>query len=239
MPAEVCLIGMGGNLGDVPAALASAAAAFADDSAIRIIAMSRLARTRPMGASAGQDFFNAALRLETALPPAVLLAKCHEIEAAHNRRRERHWGPRTLDLDLLTHGVAISDDPALRLPHPGCWWRRFVLDPVVEIASEVPHPTAGATFGVLRDRLLPRPFPVAFDYEPSADWKAALLERLGPLAESITFAAAPSTGGLRFARDLETNSPQTRQLGLPEPPEAALDTAEAILVAALDSPRPV
>ncbi len=238
MPEDVCLIGMGGNLGDVRAAIASAVAAFADDSASRVVAVSSLVRTRPMGASAGQDFLNAALRLETAQPPEILLAKCHAIEAAHARRRNRHWGPRSLDLDLLTHGEAVSDDSTLRLPHPGCWWRRFVLDPVVEIAPEIVHPTAGESFSTLRDRLLPRPLPIAFDFDLSAAWQAALLERLGPLAAEIILEKPRSEVALHFVQIPATNNPETRQHALPESPEAALDAAEAILVAALDSPRP-
>ncbi|MBG1231668.1 2-amino-4-hydroxy-6-hydroxymethyldihydropteridine diphosphokinase [Aestuariivirga litoralis] len=112
---------------------------------LRLKAASTLLVTKPFGVLNQPDFVNAAAWIETALPPETLLRKLHEIEKRAGRKRRRRWGPRTLDLDLLDYNGQIKRKPsdmpkALILPHPGLAARRFVLEPVAEIAPRWKHP---------------------------------------------------------------------------------------------------
>jgi 2-amino-4-hydroxy-6-hydroxymethyldihydropteridine diphosphokinase len=83
-------------------------------------------------------FINACIEVETALAPHDLLARAHQVERAFGRDRanERHWGPRTLDIDLLTYDDIHLDEPDLTLPHPRLFERAFVLVPLLEIAPD-------------------------------------------------------------------------------------------------------
>ena len=88
-------------------------------------------------------FLNGAFEVETLLDPGELLARLLETETAHGRIREIHWGPRTLDLDLLLYDHLILEHPDLVLPHPRMLDRKFVLAPLAEIAPWIVHPLAG------------------------------------------------------------------------------------------------
>jgi 2-amino-4-hydroxy-6-hydroxymethyldihydropteridine diphosphokinase len=154
-----CAIGLGGNLGSVAATFRQAIDQLAN-SACRIQAVSRFFRTPAVGGDAGTEYLNAAMVIDTDLAAPSLLMRLQAIETQLGRVRSVHWGPRTVDLDLLLYGDALIDSSGLTVPHPGCWYRRFVLDPLAEIASEVVHPAKGISLGNLRARLLPRPLPV-------------------------------------------------------------------------------
>lgn len=158
-----CYCGLGGNLGPVPEIFNQAIADLRARSEISVIAVSSVHRTAAVGTSdeAGGDYFNAAVGLETKLPPLALLDLLQSLELKYGRTRELRWGPRTLDLDLLFYGDELIESPRLLVPHPGCWFRRFVLDPLVEIAPDLKHPVKNATIRELRNRLLPRPLLVA------------------------------------------------------------------------------
>jgi 2-amino-4-hydroxy-6-hydroxymethyldihydropteridine diphosphokinase len=83
-----------------------------------------------VGGPAGQpDFLNMVITVETTLDPAGLLKHCQAVENKHHRVREVRWGPRTLDVDIITYGDVTSDDPVLTLPHPLAAKRAFVLYP--------------------------------------------------------------------------------------------------------------
>jgi 2-amino-4-hydroxy-6-hydroxymethyldihydropteridine diphosphokinase len=153
-----CWIALGGNLGPVRDTFERAFERLAGIPAVRLTAVSLFHRTAPMGADAGAAFLNAAAGLETNLGPLELLELLLSIEDALGRVRTRHWGPRTLDLDLLLYGEEICRTPRLTLPHPHLWYRRFVLDPLAEIAEHVVHPVKRLTIGQLRARLLGTPF---------------------------------------------------------------------------------
>jgi 2-amino-4-hydroxy-6-hydroxymethyldihydropteridine diphosphokinase len=133
------VVGLGGNLGDVGAAFAAAADALA--ARHRVLACSRLYRSRAVGPTQ-PDFLNAALLVATDARPAAVLADCHEIETATGRDRsaEARWGPRRLDLDLLIGDGPAIDTPALVLPHPRLHERRFALLPTAELVPEWIHP---------------------------------------------------------------------------------------------------
>lgn len=92
--------------------------------------------TKPVGNIDQPDFLNAVCLAESDLPAADLLSLLHGIEKALGRTREIHWGPRTLDLDLIQYGSILSYSEELMLPHPRAHERRFVLEPWVEIEPD-------------------------------------------------------------------------------------------------------
>jgi 2-amino-4-hydroxy-6-hydroxymethyldihydropteridine diphosphokinase len=100
---------------------------------------------------------NAAVAVETALPAAALLRALHEIERTCGRERVVRWDARTLDLDLLTFGTELSDDPALLVPHPRMHERRFVMVPVCDIDPDMPHPRLGRSMAELLRELPAEP----------------------------------------------------------------------------------
>ena len=103
-----------------------------------------------MGPQDQPDFVNAVAALETGLAPQVLLQMLLAIEVRHGRRRDgSHWGPRSLDLDILLYGDLLLDTPALKLPHPGLHERAFVLYPLADIAPELSVPGLGPVHALL------------------------------------------------------------------------------------------
>jgi len=128
-------VGIGANLGDARAAVQQAMDALAARPGTREAARSSLWRSAPVEAS-GPDFINAVVALDTTLAPLELLAQMQRIESGAGRERPYRNAPRTLDLDLLLHGDARLDTPALVLPHPRMFQRAFVLRPLAEIAPE-------------------------------------------------------------------------------------------------------
>ena len=132
MPAYV---GLGSNLDDPAAQLATALEALAALPDTRLVAVSGRYRNPPMGPQDQPDYLNAVAGLLTRLSAETLLTALQGIEDAQGRRRDgARWGPRTLDLDLLVHGHARLESAALTLPHPGLCSRPFVLVPLAEIA---------------------------------------------------------------------------------------------------------
>ncbi len=129
------LIGLGGNLGDVPATLERALAALEAGGA-RISARSSNWKTPPWGKTDQPAFVNACVLVETALGPRALLDLCLAVETALGRRREVKWGPRAIDLDVLDHDGQRIDEPGLTLPHPHLTERAFVLVPLAEIVPD-------------------------------------------------------------------------------------------------------
>ena len=145
LPNKRAYIGLGGNLGDVSAALANAFAALDALPQTRLLARSSIYRSPAWGITDQPAFLNAVAALDTALEPAALLAELLRIERAAGRERvgEIRWGPRTLDLDLLLYADAVIDQPGLRVPHPHLHDRAFVLLPLAEIASDAIVPGRG------------------------------------------------------------------------------------------------
>jgi len=102
--------------------------------------VSSLFETEPVGFRDQPWFLNRVVEVQTALPPEALLKCCLEIEIGHGRIRDVKNGPRTLDLDILLYGDVILSSPYLTIPHPRMTDRKFVLEPLAEIAPEVYHP---------------------------------------------------------------------------------------------------
>ncbi len=130
------LIALGGNVGDVRSTFDKAVAMLCDGDTVRLTARSSDYRTPPWGVADQPPFINAVIAVATALEPHALLARTQACERAfgRDRSRERHWGPRTLDLDLLAYDDRVINDAALTLPHPHLFERAFVLVPLAEIA---------------------------------------------------------------------------------------------------------
>lgn len=149
-------LGLGSNLGDRRGNLAAAIAALKTHPAIRVRVVSAPVETDPVGGPPGQEkFLNAAAQIETSLEPADLLAELQRIECALGRRPGPRWGPRTIDLDILLYGSQILATPDLTIPHPRLAQRRFVLEPLSEIAPDAVDPVTHLTVRQLLARLDP------------------------------------------------------------------------------------
>jgi len=143
-------IGLGSNLGDRRGALERAIAALSAAPGVIVQRVSSFHETEPVGGPPGQGMFlNAAAVLETTLDPLRLLHVLQEIEAQSGRRRTVRWGERTLDLDLLLYADQIVEQPELTIPHPRLSVRRFVLEPLVEVAPEAVDPVTKRTIAEL------------------------------------------------------------------------------------------
>jgi 2-amino-4-hydroxy-6-hydroxymethyldihydropteridine diphosphokinase len=130
-------IGVGSNLDEPVRQVQTALAELAQLPHSELRTRSALYSTPPMGPPDQPDYINAVAELTTSLTPHRLLAELQKIEQAHHRMRQAHWGPRTLDLDLLVYGTAVIDDARLRVPHPGLAERAFVVIPLAEIAPDL------------------------------------------------------------------------------------------------------
>lgn len=131
---EACL-SLGSNLGDRLAFLQAGLDGLEAEPLIEVIRVSSVYETDPWGLTDQPAFYNAVVRVRTALLPLALLRACQRIERRSKRKREIHWGPRTLDIDILTLGCLRMDIPRLTLPHPRMQERDFVLVPLAEITS--------------------------------------------------------------------------------------------------------
>ncbi len=122
------LVALGGNLGDVRDTIDRAVATFCDDQEVRLIARSSDYRTLPWGVKDQPVFVNACIAVETRLPPRALLARAQAVERTLGRERskERRWGPRQIDIDLIAYEDVALEAPDLTLPHPQLFTRAFV-----------------------------------------------------------------------------------------------------------------
>jgi 2-amino-4-hydroxy-6-hydroxymethyldihydropteridine diphosphokinase len=132
------LIALGGNMGDTRAILDRAVAMLCDGEAVRLIARSSDYRTPPWGVEDQPPFINLCVVAATALAPHDLLARAQAVELAlgRDRAKERRWGPRPVDIDLLAYDDLTLREPDLVLPHPRLLERAFVLVPLAEIAPD-------------------------------------------------------------------------------------------------------
>lgn len=138
--ARIAYIGLGSNLDDPRAQLEQALQELARLPGSSLRARSALYASMPLDHSDQPDYVNAVAQLQTRLPALLLLDHLQAIEQAHQRVRTRHWGPRTLDLDLLLYGDQRIDQPRLQVPHPQMHLRSFVLRPLQEIAPGLSLP---------------------------------------------------------------------------------------------------
>ena len=146
-------VALGSNIGDRQGYLDGGVQALRADPCIRVKQVSTYYVTAPYGGVEQEDFLNGALELETLYTPEELLEVLHTIEQAAKRERLVHWGPRTLDLDILLYDDLVQDDSLLTIPHPDMQNRDFVLKPMAELVPHVFHPVFRKTMGQLLDAL--------------------------------------------------------------------------------------
>jgi 2-amino-4-hydroxy-6-hydroxymethyldihydropteridine diphosphokinase len=147
---STAIIGLGSNLGDRRATLDGALAALAEAPGVRVRSVSAYRETEPVGGPPGQGgYLNAAAALETTLDPIGLLHVLQAVEARVGRVRTVRWGERTLDLDLLLFDDRIVQTEELTVPHPRLAERRFVLEPMAEVAPDAVEPRSGRTVSEL------------------------------------------------------------------------------------------
>lgn len=130
------VLALGSNLGESESTIERAVVDLRE-AGMRILRVSPLYRTAPVGGPAGQpDYVNAVIEVSTSLRPYELLKLCNAVEAAHHRERLVRWGPRTLDIDVIDYEGVVSDDPVLTLPHLRAHERSFVLTPWARMDPE-------------------------------------------------------------------------------------------------------
>jgi len=139
-------VGLGANLGDREGTMRRALELLGDD----VVAVSTFRETDPVGYEDQPRFVNAVVALETELGPRELLEQLLAVERALGRTRDGpRYGPRTIDLDLLVYGDDAFDEPGLHVPHPRLAERRFVLEPLFELAPDLVIPGAGPVSALL------------------------------------------------------------------------------------------
>jgi len=129
-------LGLGSNVGDRLANLQRAVDGLAARSDVRVLRSSRIYETDPVGGSPQRDFLNAVVEVDATLEPRELLRACSEVEDELGRTREERWGPRTIDIDVLTYDDERIDGPDLTIPHPRMHQRAFVLVPLLELVAD-------------------------------------------------------------------------------------------------------
>ncbi len=144
-------IGAGSNMGDRMGYLNSGVEAFEKDEACRVVKKSDVIETKPYGGVEQDDFLNMVFEIKTFLTPTELLSLCNKTETKADRKREVRWGPRTLDLDILLYDDLVLDmrEPYLCIPHVDMLNRRFVMEPLNQIAPGFLHPVEGKRIGQL------------------------------------------------------------------------------------------
>lgn len=147
------LVAVGSNMGDSKTLIENGIKALEQSRYNKHLKRSELIVTKPYGFTEQADFLNGAIRFRTMLSPYGLLDLLHEIENAADRRREIHWGPRTLDLDIIFYDKEIIDEDDLIIPHADMHNRSFVLIPAAELMPAYRHPVLGATVSELLERL--------------------------------------------------------------------------------------
>lgn len=143
------LLSLGSNMGDSRGYLENAIEKLQKSHYVRNAKCSQLIITKPYGYTEQDDFVNGAVICETMLSPHGLLEFTQSIENAADRRREIHWGPRTLDVDIVFYDDEVISDTELIIPHPDMHNREFVLAPAAEIAPYYRHPIFGKTVSQL------------------------------------------------------------------------------------------
>jgi 2-amino-4-hydroxy-6-hydroxymethyldihydropteridine diphosphokinase len=143
------ILALGSNLGERREILQGGLDAIAGIGQLRVVAVSPLYETAPVGGPPQPDYLNAVVLARTTRPSRDLLDRLHEIEAAFDRVRVVRWGARTLDIDIIAYGDERSDDPELTLPHPRAHERAFVLAPWHDIDPDAVLPGRGPVAALL------------------------------------------------------------------------------------------
>jgi 2-amino-4-hydroxy-6-hydroxymethyldihydropteridine diphosphokinase len=146
----VAYVALGSNLGDRAGSIGAALEMLSQTPGVAAVRASALLENPAVGLPPGSPpFLNGVAEVRTALGARALLERLLEIERSLGRERTRKWGSRPIDLDLLLFGGGVIDEPDLKLPHPRMHERRFVLEPLAELAPGAVHPTLGKPIAAL------------------------------------------------------------------------------------------
>jgi len=149
----ICYIGIGSNLGDALDNCRKAVGLISRTEGISLERVSPFYKTEPVGIQSQDDFVNTVIEIKTTLGAVDLLKKLQDVENTMGRTRAVKGGPRTIDLDLLFYGQQVINAKGLVVPHPEAHKRRFVLEPLCDIASYFIHPSFGVSIRGLQNRL--------------------------------------------------------------------------------------
>ncbi len=138
--------GIGGNVGNPARTMCKAARTLDGEEGIEVVAGSPMYRNPPIGPQDQPHFLNAVLALSVTLTPEALLDRFLAVERDFGRVRDIPWGPRTLDLDILTYGDHVIDVPGLTIPHAHMLKRSFVMIPLADLRPDDCHPTEGKSY---------------------------------------------------------------------------------------------
>lgn len=147
-------IAVGSNLGDKEAYIRQGIQSLNENEDCVVERVSQLICTKPYGVEEQPDFLNGMIEMRTLLYPEELLKTLHEVEQGANRERKIHWGPRTLDLDIIFYDDCVVDKEMLQIPHPDMANREFVLKPLAELAPCLRHPLTGKTVQQMLEELI-------------------------------------------------------------------------------------
>lgn len=149
-------IGFGSNVGDREEYIEKGLASLAHEKDIEVLQTSTIIETEPYGGVEMEPVLNGVVKVKTLLTPYELLKVCNRIEAEASRDRSIHWGPRTLDLDILFYDKLVLEDSALTIPHVDMKHRDFVLEPMVELSPGLVHPVYHKTMADMLNELKER-----------------------------------------------------------------------------------
>ncbi len=198
---SACWIALGGNLGSVAETFQRALTQLDQTPGLSLVQRSHEYTTAPVGTNSGEQFLNAAAEFETSRSPMELLGILQSVETQLGRQRTLRWGPRTLDLDLLLYEQQVLNSATLTIPHPHLWYRRFVLNPLHEIAPDLVHPQHQLTISTLRQRLLVRPLPCLLCGGDATERQSLQAEMATAFPQTIWLEDQPESAWLIFSMD--------------------------------------
>ena len=229
-----CFIALGSNQGQSSRAFDLAIKTLDSHPRFSLQRSSSNYRSTAMGSNAGGDYLNAVAEFETDVSLPEILEQLQSLEAQAGRQKKAPWESRTLDLDLLYCDDLVENTPQLSLPHPGAWYRRFVLTPMCEIAPGFVHPVYGETQSECLARIDRRPLTVQL---VGCDIYSGSIEDLGHRFREVHFDSPllpdPSEGLIVVGKKSDGLKESVPQVDLSKLPGDNLEALESVLQAVL------